>query len=97
MTIHAPTDRWQHLPHTVSPKHGYWLGPFATEDEAQDEAQEVAEEHDYDVLRCRQCFRGTKAPTESQKRARERRARSDWMPGIGAQPSRGGIANSRRR
>ena len=97
VTIHAPTDRWQHLPRAES-KTCYWLGPYATEDEAQDAAQEEAEWNDYDVQRrCRKCFHTPQALRWAQKRARERDARSDWMPEIGQQPSQPGIISSRRR
>ena len=51
VTIHAPTNRHQHLPRPES-RTCYWLGPYATETEAQDEAQEEAEWNDYDVHRC---------------------------------------------
>ncbi len=96
VTIHAPTDRPQHLPRE-SKINGYWLGPFATEDEAQDEVQEVAERHDYEVHRCRKCLHTPQALDSRQRKARERRARGDWMSGVGEQPSRQGMRSSRSR
>ena len=95
VTIHAPTDREQHLPRKSN--NGYWLGPFDTEDEAQDEAQEVAEQHDYEVHRCRKCFHTPQALDARHRRARERVARGDWMPSVPEQPSRKGIRSSRSR
>ena len=96
VTIHAPTDREQHLPRR-SRNNGYWLGPFDTENGAQDEAQEAAEQHDYEVHRCRKCFHTPEVLSYWQRQARERMARGDWLPGIGEQPTRKGMWSSRSR
>lgn len=85
VTIHAPTDREQHLPRR-SRNNGYWLGPLSTEDEAQDAAQEVAERHDYEVHRCRKCFHTPETLNTRQKHSRAQRARSGWLPEIEEQP-----------
>ena len=96
VTIHAHTDRPQHLP-KKSRNNGYWLGPYATLDEAQDAAQEVTEQHDYEAHRCRKCFHAPQALDARQRRARERMVRGDWMSGVGEQPSRNAIRKSRSR
>lgn len=96
VTIHAPTDWPQHVPRKS--RTSYWLGPFATLDEAQDEAQEAAERHDYEVHRCRKCFHAPQALDARHRRARERTARGDWMSVVGEQPSRqSGIVGRRPR
>ena len=96
VTIHAPTDRHQHLPRPES-RTCYWLGPYATETEAQDEAQEEAEWRDYDVQRCRKCFHVAEALTARHRRARERLARADWLSRVPQQPSRKGMRSARSR
>ena len=57
VTIHKPTDSWQHMPRETPPNDsGFWVGPIADLQEAQDAAQELAESRDYDVHRCKRCF-----------------------------------------
>ena len=97
VTVHGPTDDRRHQPPAIAPRHASWVGPFGTEREAQDEAQAWAGRLDYDTQRCRQCFHTPEALDWRQKRARERRARTDWMPGVGRRPSRGGMRNARRK
>ncbi len=79
-TIHAPSDSWQHLPRDrrngENSKRGFfWDGPYNTEDEAQDAAQELAEAGSYAVHRCKRCFHVPQGMTTRQKQARERVAR----------------------
>ena len=80
VTIHAPTNQWQHLPRETAPSAGFWIGPLESVEDAQDAAQEVGERHDYAVHRCRTCFY---VPQERARvrRKRERRARSIWPTG----------------
>ena len=74
VTIHAPTDRWQHLPRETGA--GFWVGPLESIGAAQDAAQEVGERHDYPVHRCRTCFHVPKERAKA-RRVRERRAYSN--------------------
>ena len=92
VTIHGPTSNYQCRPRPDTSS-CFWVGPFATVDEAQDVAQDGAEYNDYDVRKCRKCFHVPKATTSRQDRARERLARSGWLPRVGQRKSQGGIAN----
>ena len=78
VTIHVPTDRWQHRPREGTPaKCGFWVGPLESVRDAQDAAQEIGEQLDYPVHRCRTCFH---VPRERarDRRKRERASRSIW-------------------
>lgn len=98
VTIHAPSESRQHLPHESRSKQGFfWDGPYDTEDEAQDAAQELAEARSYAVHRCKRCFHTPQGMTTRQKQARRRIARGDWMSSVPDQPSRQGSYNSQFR
>ena len=61
VTIHKPTDSWQHLPREtpVSARGFFWVGPLPDLADAQQLAEDLALDRDYNVHRCSTCFRGT--------------------------------------
>lgn len=59
VTIHSPTGGRQHRPKGKKLKSGgFWAGPFPTEQEAQQVAEELIRELEYNEVQfCRTCFR----------------------------------------
>ena len=56
ITIHAPTDGWEHLPREQNASSSYWLGPYRSEADAAGIAGDLAYRHDYERLFCKPCF-----------------------------------------
>ena len=86
VTIHAPSDNWEHLPREQGLGSSYWIGPFKNEADAAGVAGDLAERHDYEKWFCKVCFpeRYPPPPTRGdhvrgvagrRKHARERSAR----------------------
>ena len=56
VTIHAPTDNWEHLPRENAGRSSYWVGPLKSEADAAGIAGDLARRHDYDRQFCKPCF-----------------------------------------
>ena len=60
VTIHAPTDKWEHLPRGNCGGRGrvssYWMGPYKSEADAAGVAGDLAYSHDYELRYCKPCF-----------------------------------------
>ncbi len=56
IAIHAPTEHWQHRPRASPPKSGFWVGPFATREGAEQVGEALANEYGYPVGLCKICF-----------------------------------------
>ena len=82
ITIHAPTENWQHRPRDQAPKDSFWVGPALTEEGIVRVAKRLAEEYGYPIRYCQLCFRDRiplpptsgdqpAGDTRAQKRRRE--------------------------
>ncbi len=98
ITVHAPTENWQHRPRTNPPKDGYWIGPFARPERAEQIALDLADELSYELQLCKICFsdRMPAPPTRGDVPAgihrRGRHARAYTLPdGIAIRRSRRGV------
>ena len=56
VTIHAPTEAWEHLPREQNADTSYWVGPFRSEADAAGVAGDLAETNDYEKWFCKVCF-----------------------------------------
>lgn len=96
ITIHAPTDKWQHLPREGS-KSSYWVGPFGTEADAAGIAGDLAHQYDYERCFCKPCFpeKFPSPPTRGdqkrghRKRMEHKKERTRWLPTDALKPRRG--------
>ena len=51
VTVHAPTDGWEHLPRKGS-RSSYWPGPYKTESDAASIAEDLAHQNNYERCFC---------------------------------------------